>query len=312
MRHSERGTDDYSIAHDRVEFPYAMSAVNGCALKRLLVVPLVYLSFGFQVAAAQGEPWLTDDQARERVAAAVHAVDPQPCYSTYRDERLESFALDVRKSRIVANRLNNSVYFFRAASDSCEYVVEENGKPVIHTQVTMDCCEYGVVAVDRATGKTYWFRGQKRREIIDEFVRDEQLQPDSPKPTLFTALYRELAWGADRDTEIRSLEQLRDLVQRNFRPAYSPYEKDNLWQRKFDAWWRKFRSKMPQLKLETSYETTSEGTIVRGYSFRGFQLTMPERDPPPKGVPVLSQWVLLVKPDGTVEEKPAKAVYSSP
>jgi hypothetical protein len=277
-------------------------------LKRSIATSFAFLLLGFQ-GAAQEIPWLTDDQAREKAAATVHPIYPQPCYSTYRDEGLEGFILNVRRNPTVGGRLNNSVYSFRVASDTCEYLTEENGKPVIHTQVSNDCCEYGIEAVDRATSKSYWFRGDTRREIFNEFVRDEQLRPDLPEPTLFAALYLELVWGAGTDKEIRSLEQLRDLVQQNFRPAYSPYEANSIWQRKFDAWWRTFRSKMPQLKLETTYETTGEGTLVRGYSFVGFPLTIPRSDPPPKGTPKLLQWALLVKPDGMVEEKPATTVY---
>ncbi|PYX34338.1 MAG: hypothetical protein DMG80_02485 [Acidobacteria bacterium] len=120
---------------------------------------------------------------------------------------------------------------------------------------------------------------------VREFVQDEQLQPDSPNPTLYTGLYLDLVWGEHTDREIRSLGQLRDLAQSNFRPAYSPYERDTKWQRKFDTWWQQFLLRMPKLKLETTYEPTSAGTIVRGYGFNGFELTIPRTDPPPKGTP---------------------------
>ncbi len=294
-----------------VRFLVSCSRFKERTLKALFLLPTALLMFGFQIASGQTTPWLTDDQARDVVAAAIHSVHPEPCYSTYRNESLESSVLDVRKNRIVDSRLNNSVYFYRVASDVCEYVVEESGKAILRTQVSNDCCEYGIVAVDRGTAKAYWFRGEKRGDIFKEFVRDEQLQPDSSEPTLYTALYRELVWGGDRDTEIRSLSQVRDLAQSNFQSAYSPYERDNRWQRKFDAWWRKFQSKTAQLKLETTYELTSLGTIVRGYSFNGFDLTIPRSDPPPKGTPKLFQWALLVNPDGTIEERPSKIIYSS-
>lgn len=270
------------------------------------------LLFGFQFAGGQTAPWLTDEQARDVAGAAIHSVSPHPCYSTYRNERLEGFLLYFRKSPIVGNHLNNSVYFYRVASDVCHYVVEEDGKHVLMAQGSSDCCEYGIVAVDRTTTKSYWFAGrEKAADIFKEFVRDEQLQPDSSKPTLFTALYLDLVWGEHRDKEISSLEQLRDSVQSNFHSAYSPYQRDNHWQRKFDAWWRQFRSRTPDLKLETTYEPTNVGTMVRGYGFSGFDLTIPRSDPPPKGTPRLFQWALLVKPDGTIEEQPSKVIYSS-
>ena len=236
----------------------------------------------------------------------------KPCYSTYRNERLESWLLSVRKDRLVGNHLNNSVYFYRVASDVCEYVVEEDGKHVLMSQSTMDCCDYGLVAVDRATTKSYWFSGKKNAaDVFKEFVHDEQLQPDSSKPILFTALYIDLVWGEGGNKEIESLGQLRDLVQSNFHSAYSPYQRDNKWQGKFDIWWRQFRSRMPQVKLETTYESATSGTIVRGHGFSGFELTMPRSGPPTKGMPKLFQWSLLVKPDGTVEELPSKVLYSS-
>jgi hypothetical protein len=51
----------------------------------------------------QATPWLTDEQARDVAAAAIHSVYPEPCYSTYRYEHLESILLDVRKNPIVGN-----------------------------------------------------------------------------------------------------------------------------------------------------------------------------------------------------------------
>lgn len=269
------------------------------------------LLLGFQIAEDQAT-WLTDEQARAVAAAAIHFVHPEPCYSTYRNERFEDYVLSVRKNPIVDNHLNHSVYFYRVASDVCSYIVEKDGKHVLMSQASMDCCEYGIVAVDRATAKSYWFAGkEKGTEVFKEFVRDEQLQPDSPKPTLFTGLYLDLVWGEYKDKEITSLGQLRDLVQSNFQSAYSPYERDNTWQRKFGDWWRQFRSRMPGLKLETTYETTSSGTLVRGYGVSGFELTIPRTDPPPRGTPKLFQWALLVKPDGTIEERSSKVIYSS-
>ena len=94
--------------------------------------------------------------------------------------------------------------------------------------------------------------------------------------------------------------QLRDAIQQNFQSAYSPYQRDNLWQRKFDHWWRVFLSHNSELKLETTYERKSDGTTVRGYAFNGFSLTIPRSDPPPKGTPTVFQWAILIKPDGTV------------
>src|SRR5262249_19308033 len=88
--------------------------------------------------------WLTDEQARDTAAAAIRAVRPEPCYSTYRNERLESFLLSVRRNPTVGKQLNNSVYFYRVASDSCSYVVEKDGKTVLMSRVSMDCCEYGL------------------------------------------------------------------------------------------------------------------------------------------------------------------------
>jgi len=279
-------------------------------LKASFVLAIALL-FGLQAATGQATPWLTDEQARDVAAAAIHSVFPEPCYSTYRNERLENFVVSLRKNPIVVNHLNNSMYFYRVASDVCDYVVEKDGKPVRMSQVSNDCCEYGIVAVDRGTAKSYWFAGEKKADIFREFARDEQIHPDSSEPTLFTALYRELVWGESSENEIRSLGQLRDVVQQNFQSAFSPYERDNVWQQKFERWWRQFRSHMSQLKLETTYEPTREGTTVRGYAFNGFELTIPRSDPPPKGTPRLFQWALLVKSDGTVERLPPKVIYSA-
>jgi hypothetical protein len=174
----------------------------------------------------------------------------------------------------------------------------------------VDCCGYGTVAVDRAVAKSYWFTGKKRADIFKEFARDEQIYPDSPKPTLFIALYRDLVWGESNGNELWSLRQLGDVVQQNFQSAYSPLD-DDVWKRKFERWWKRFRSSTPQLKLETTYEPTSEGAKVRGYAFSGYQLTIPWTGPPTKGAPTVFQWALLVRPDGTVEQLPSKIIYSA-
>jgi hypothetical protein len=274
-------------------------------------VAILLCGFG-AIVAGQEKPWLTDEQAREVAGAAVRAVYPSPCYNTYRDERLEDFLPSLRRYPIVENHLNNSVYFYHVSSGACDYVVVENGKPALRTQVTTDCCEYGMVAIDRVTSKSFWFRGMSVADTFKDFVRDERLHPDSSEPTLFSALYRELVWGQSNGKEIQSLGQLRELVQSNFQVAYSPGETDTKWQPKFGIWWRKFRSRTPRLKLDTTYESIAGGTIVRGYGFSGFQLTIPESGPPPKGTPKLFQWALLIKSDGTVEEQSPKLIYSSP
>ncbi|MGA1982869.1 MAG: hypothetical protein ABSG84_10360 [Acidobacteriaceae bacterium] len=254
-------------------------------------------------------PWLTDDEARKAAEAAVHSVYPEPCYSTYRDERLESWVLSIRSDRLWGDRLNEAVYLYHVASDVCDYVGSDNGKPVVFSQVTSDCCEYGIVAVDRDTGKGYWFTGAVKKDVFREFARDEKLLPDSSRPTLFTALYEELVWGGLN--EITSMEGLQDSVQSNFRSAYSPYERDNKWKPKFNSWWRRFQATVPKLRLETTYETGPRGTTVRGYTFKGFVLTTPRTDPPPKGTPQIVQWALLMRADGTVEELPSKTIYSA-
>ena len=280
-------------------------------MKASFVLAIALLS-GLQGAAGQGTPSRTDEQAREVATAAVHSVHPQPCYSTYRDERLESTVVSLRGNPIVGDRLNNSVYFYRVASDVCDYVVEKDGKPVRMPQVSMDCCDYGNVAVDRVSAKSYWFTGEKRTDIFTACVQDQQIHPDSSQPVLFMMLYRELVWGESSSNEISSLGQLRELVQQNFQSAYSPYERDNLWQRKFDRWWRRFRSHTSPLNLGTTYERTREGAIIRGYGFNGFELTIPRSDPPPKGMPKLFQWALLIKSDGTIARLASKAIYSAP
>jgi hypothetical protein len=286
-------------------YDFVMAAQSGVPLGLAFA-----LLFGVQSAVGQATSWLTDEQARDVAKAAIHSVYPEPCYSTYRNEHLEAFVVSVRRNALVGDHLDNSVYFYRVASDVCGYVVEKDGKPVQMIQASNDCCEYGNVAVDRTTAKSYWFAGEKRADIFEEFVQDEQLRPDSSQPILFTSLYRELVWGDSGDNDIESLGQLRDAAQQNFQSAYSPYEQDNLWQRKFERWWRRFRSRTSQLKLETTYEPKTEGTIVRGYAFNGFALTIPRSDPPPKGTPSLFQWALLVKSDGTVERLPSKVIYS--
>lgn len=265
---------------------------------------------GSHVAAAQTATWLTDDQAREVVGATIRPADPRPCYSTYRDERLEDLVLSARTERLIGNRLNRSIYFYRAASDSCDFVVEKDGKTVIHSQVSMDCCEYGVVAVDRVTQKAYWFIGDKKIAAFQDLARDEKLLPDVPEPRLFFTIYSELVWGDSRK-ELSSFDQLHDIVQHNFRSAYILDEKDNAGQRKFEEWWRRFCAQTPSLSLETTYEKTSDGTRIGGYSFSGFELTVPPSAPPPKSTPQVFQWTILIKTDGTVEELASKTIYKS-
>src|SRR6266550_8701569 len=82
-----------------------------CHLKSWLAL-FAALLFGPQVAAGQATPWLTDEQARDVAGAAIHSVYPEPCYSTYRNERLENFVVSLRGSPIVGNHLNHSVFFY--------------------------------------------------------------------------------------------------------------------------------------------------------------------------------------------------------
>ena len=104
------------------------------------------------------------------------------------------------------------------------------------------------------------------------------------------------------------------VVERDGKPALrsgASVDRDNVWKRKFERWWRQFRSSVAKLQLETTYEPTTDGTRVLGYSFKGFDLTIPRSDPPPKGTPTLFQWALLVKSDGIVERVRSKVVYSA-
>src|SRR5271169_1066855 len=139
-----------------------------------------FLLLGVQTAAGQPTAWLTDEQARDLATAPIRSVLAEPCYSTYRNERLESSVLSLRKNVLVGNYVNSSVYFYRVASDACYYVVQKDGKPDLRMLVSMDCCDYGIVAVDRALAKTYWFTGENRAGVFKELARDEQILPDSP------------------------------------------------------------------------------------------------------------------------------------
>lgn len=193
-------------------------------------------------------------------------------------EHLEDRVFGLRAERLASNGLNDSVYFYRAASDGCDYVVEKAGKANLLKQVTSDCCDYGVVAVDRRSKKSYWFAGKNRQNVFAQFVRDEDIRPDLPKPYSFLSLYRELVWGESEGDDISSLTQLRDLVEHNFQSAYSPYERDHVWEKKF--------------------------------GFTGFELTVPRREPPPKGTPAIYRWGMLVKAEGTVERLGQKVIYA--
>jgi hypothetical protein len=132
---------------------------------------------------------------------------------------------------------------------------------------------------------------------------------DKSHPNLFFSLYRALVVGANEAHEVTGVWQLRRLAEDNFQSAYSPYQRDEKWESKFGAWWRNFRSRLPQLRLETTTEETSEGVMMHGYSFNGFELTIPRSDQPPKGTPTLIRWSLLMRADGTVERLPSTTIY---
>jgi hypothetical protein len=204
-------------------------------MRRPFLLAAAFLVFRFQ-SAENRAAWLTDEQAREVAGATVHSVSPMECYSMYRNEDLEDRLLDVRKNPIVGKRINNSVYFYRVASHYCTYVVDEGGGPVLYSEFSIHGRDYGTVAVGRDTGKSYWFLGNRKPgELFNQFVQDEQLRPDLPKPVKFVSLYRDLVWGGS-NTEIVSLDQLRDSVEQNFKSAYRTYDRDNTWQREFDNW----------------------------------------------------------------------------
>lgn len=277
-----------------------MKAISTFALLIVLLVPIC--SF------AQGS-WLTDEEARKAAEAAVRSESPEKCYNTYRKEGLEGWVFSLRAEKIADQEPNYSVYMYEVDAESCEYVTQESGKPVLHLDVKSDCCWYGLVAVDRRTKNAYWFHPyDKRAEVFRRFARDEQLLPGDG-PELYASLYRELVWG-DGSNELTALTQLRRLAEENFQSAYSPYESDNKWQPKFDGWWRGFRSRNAHLELATTAKSTPQGFEVQGFSFRGFELRIPRSDPPPKGTARLLRWSLLLKPDGSVEEGTPTVVYS--
>ncbi len=281
------------------------SVVVSASLLTFLVLLLSAHSF------AQ-EKWLTDEDARERAEATVRAVSPEPCYNTYRRETLENWIMSERRERIAGQKLNRIVYVYEVDADACDFVVVKNGQPELGTMLNIHGADYGVVAVDRQTGDCYWFDwSDKRAEVFKRLVADQRLVLDRTHPTPFFALYSALVLGPSEANEITGLGQLRRLAADNFLSAYSPYEQDEKWESKFDEWWRKCRARLKRVKLETTTEPASDGVIIRGYSFRGFELRIPRIDPPPKGTPTLSRWSVLLKADGTVEKLQSTVVFAS-
>ncbi len=255
---------------------------------------------------------LSDDDARELVAAVVKKSFPADCVRATRKENFEDAAFDLRADKIKNGKLNQSIYFYEVDNSFCYKIVEEKGKPTLQTTIVMHEGSFGYVAVDRLNGKTYWFRPSLHdAEALREFLHDLGVCISEVYDAQSAAsLYIQLVRGPYGGNDIYDETQLRRLVEDNFASAYSPYGVDRKWEPKFKNWWAEFRAKTPKLEFGTTSERVSEGVLVHGLAFEGFRLTVPRMDPPPKGTPTVKRWTLVVKPDGSVEEREPKVIYS--
>ena len=83
-----------------VRFPCPL--YKECHLKAAFLFAFSLLC-GLQAAVGQATSWLTDEQARDVAGSAIHSEYPEPCYSTYRNERLESFTLDIGRIPLIGD-----------------------------------------------------------------------------------------------------------------------------------------------------------------------------------------------------------------
>jgi hypothetical protein len=252
---------------------------------------------------------ISDDEAREIAVAAVKKEISESCVRTRRNEDLEDTLFGLRTEKIRDGKLNRSVYFYALDDVRCEEVVNEN---TLRLRIVDHERSFGYIAVDRVNKKTYWFRsGLHDGQAFSQFIRDFPVRiTDDYDAKSVASLYIQLIRGPYSENEIYDETQLQRIVEDNFASAYSPYRRDKKWEAQFNKWWKEFLGINPDLIFNTITEKAQDGILVYGLSFQGFELRIPREDPPPKGVPTLWRWALLVKSDGTVEKRESKVVYS--
>lgn len=267
---------------------------------------------------------MTDDDARSLLEQKGKERFHSECVGTERQERFEAELMGVSPvrwragepiaagaSRIVGDAVRPGVFFFDL-STTCEYVCSDaRGKKGMCTQVISDLDSFGSVAVDRSNGELYWFGDHQSsvasfNALMKQYVLPVATSDQAQDVALF---YNRLVRRWRTGDGLNSERDLEDAARGNFRVAWSPYQRDEHWRSKFDAWWKRFKLDHPKLRYATTSEAAGNDFIVRGEAFSGFQLTIPEGDPPPKGKPSIVEWTLQVARDGTITELPGRTIW---
>ena len=255
---------------------------------------------------------LTDEQAR---AAAAQRAKQTPyqhdCSETARREALEDSVFELRPDKIQNGSLNNSIFFYDVSDFLCYQVLT---KPDGGSSLIVHAVDHGgvigTVAVDRATGETYWFdyTDQSAAEFARLIRTIRPIVRDEYDAKGVADLYRDLVHRPQGTNVLWELD-LKQKAEDNFSSAWSPYAKDRAWERRLERWWKALRAARPQLDYEVHEKREATGFLVTGLAFRGYPLTIPRKHPPPKETPSLVRWRLLVHADGSVEDRGTETVF---
>jgi len=245
---------------------------------------------------------LDDSSARQ---AAIQSIESRKggigadCLKTRRKEELEEDLFDIRSEKVSQGKLNETFFVYEVVDVGC-YEAKDSSL-VIH--MIDHPGTFGYVAVNRQTGKSYrLWSDQDAANQFNRLITDLGVDAANPHRALSVAiLYRKTVGGPYEGNRVYSNREVKQLAEESFNSAF-----DEDWSKRFSAWWDRFK-RAKKISYDEAEKKVPEGLEVTGRAFKGFALTIPRTKT--SGQPTISEWRLIVLPDGRINELPSRIIF---
>jgi hypothetical protein len=260
--------------------------------------PVFIISTTSAPALAELDDLAARHVARECVAKRTGNVGH--CMKTRRKEEWEEDLFRLRLVKVLQGKLNEDLFIYEVVDVGC-YRLEDSSLMI----ETIDHPgTWGYVAVNKRTEKTYrlWSDQDATSEFNRLIVDLGVSATDDSAARGMALLYRQIVSGPYKGNTVYSDLEIKRLAEDSFDGAY--LGKDS--SQRFSKWWTRFK-KTKEISYREETKKTPKGYEVRGKAFEGFALTVPRTKA--SGHPRVSEWILEISPNGTVQQLPSQLVF---